>query len=54
LPSSVASRGALRLAKAVGASAQFWLKRQLALDLYMASHDQEELRQLERIEPVAR
>jgi hypothetical protein len=26
---------------------------QLALDLYQASHDEEELRQLERIEPVS-
>jgi plasmid maintenance system antidote protein VapI len=33
---------------------QFWLNGQLALDLYRASHDEEELRQLERIEPVAR
>jgi len=34
--------------------AQFWLTGQLALDLYKASHDEEELRELERIEPVAR
>jgi plasmid maintenance system antidote protein VapI len=33
---------------------EFWLNGQLALDLYRASHDEEELRQLERIEPVAR
>jgi hypothetical protein len=45
---------ALRLAKAFGTSPQFWLNGQLALDLYKASHDEEELRQLERIEPVAR
>ena len=45
---------ALRLARAFGTSAQFWLNGQLALDLYQASHDEEELRQLERIEPVAR
>jgi len=47
-------RAALRLAKALGTSAQFWLNGQLALDLYKASHDEEELRELERIEPVAR
>jgi addiction module HigA family antidote len=43
---------ALRLAKALGTSPQFWLSSQLALDLYRASHDEEELRQLELIEPV--
>jgi hypothetical protein len=35
-------------------SALFWLNGQLALDLYKASHDEEELRELERIEPIAR
>jgi hypothetical protein len=29
------------------------LNGQLALDLYRVSHDEEELRQLERIEPVS-
>ena len=45
---------ALRLAKAFSTSPQLWLNGQLALDLYRASHDEDELRQLERIEPVAR
>jgi addiction module HigA family antidote len=45
---------ALRLAKALGTSAQFWLNGQLAFDLYNASHDEAELRQLDRIEPVSR
>src|SRR5580700_5911656 len=44
---------ALRLAKALGTTPQFWLNGQLALDLYRVSHDEEELRQLERIEPVS-
>ena len=44
---------ALRLARALRTSPQFWLNGQLALDLYKASHNQEELRQLERIEPIA-
>ncbi len=44
---------ALRLAKALGTTPQFWLNGQLALDLYQASHDEEELRQLARIEPVS-
>jgi hypothetical protein len=30
-----------------------WLNGQLALDLYQASHDEEELRQPERIEPIS-
>jgi antitoxin HigA-1 len=45
---------ALRLARAFGTTPQFWLNGQLALDLYQASHDEDELRQLERIEPLSR
>jgi addiction module HigA family antidote len=45
---------ALRLAKALGTTPQSWLNGQLALDLYRASHDEDEIRQLERIEPVSR
>jgi antitoxin HigA-1 len=45
---------AVRLAKAFSTSPQFWLNGQLALDLYKASHDQQELRELERIEPLSR
>lgn len=44
---------ALRLAKALGTTPDFWLNGQLALDLYRASHDEEEIRQLERIEPIS-
>ena len=43
---------ALRLAKALGTTPDFWLNSQLAVDLYLASHDEEELQQLERIQPV--
>jgi addiction module HigA family antidote len=43
---------ALRFAKALGTTPDFWLNGQLALDLYRTSHDAEELRQLERIEPI--
>src|SRR5258706_1747031 len=38
---------ALRLAKALGTSAQFWLNGQLARDLDPASHDKAELHQLQ-------
>jgi addiction module HigA family antidote len=44
---------ALRLAKALGTTPDFWLNGQLALDLYRASHDEKELRQLELIEPIS-
>jgi antitoxin HigA-1 len=43
---------ALRLAKALGTTPDFWLNSQIAIDLYRVSHDEEEIRQLERIEPV--
>jgi len=43
---------ALRLAKALGTTPDFWLNSQMVIDLYYVSHDEEELRQLERIEPV--
>lgn len=43
---------ALRLAKALRTTPDFWLNSQLAIDLYRVAHDEEELRQLERIEPI--
>lgn len=43
---------ALRLAKAFGTSAEFWLNGQLASDLYRVAHDEAEIQQIERIEPV--
>jgi antitoxin HigA-1 len=43
---------ALRLAKALGTTPEFWLNGQMALDLYRASHDVDEIRELKRIEPV--
>lgn len=44
---------ALRLAKAFGTSAEFWLGGQLASDLYRLYHDESEIQEIERIEPVA-
>jgi plasmid maintenance system antidote protein VapI len=52
-PARITPSTALRLAKALGTSAQFWLNGQLALDLYNASHDERELRELERLEPIS-
>lgn len=43
---------ALRLAKALGTTPDFWLSSQLAIDLYRVSKDENELRELERIEPI--
>ena len=45
---------ALRLAKAFGTSPEFWLNGQLALDLYRAINDKEEIEEVERIEPISR
>jgi antitoxin HigA-1 len=49
---SVTPSTALRLAKALGTTPDFWLSSQLAIDLYRVSHDENELRELERIEPI--
>ena len=43
---------ALSLAKAFGTSPEFWLNGQLALDLYQAINDKQELKEVEKIEPV--
>ncbi len=43
---------ALRLAKAFGTSPDFWLNGQLALDLYRAINDKNEIDEVNRIEPV--
>jgi antitoxin HigA-1 len=43
---------ALRLAKAFGTSPEFWLNGQLALDLYRGINDKQEIREVEKIEPV--
>jgi addiction module HigA family antidote len=43
---------ALRLAKAFGTSPEFWLNGQLALDLYRTINDKQEIKEVEKIEPV--
>jgi addiction module HigA family antidote len=42
---------AMRLGKAFGTSAEFWINGQLTLDLYRAEHDERQLRAVERIAP---
>ena len=43
---------ALSLAQAFGTSPEFWLNGQLAPDLYLAINDKQELKEVEKIEPV--
>lgn len=43
---------ALRLAKALGTSPQFWLTGQLVVDLYQATKDEEQMRAVEQIKPL--
>jgi len=43
---------ALRLAKALGTTPEFWLNGQISLDLYKAEHDDEQLRALQQISPI--
>ena len=45
---------ALRLAKAFGASPEFWLNGQLTLDLCRTVIDEKEIGELGRVEPVLR
>ncbi len=44
---------ALRLAKALGTTPEFWLNGQLALDLYRTINDENEAEEVERIEPIS-
>jgi plasmid maintenance system antidote protein VapI len=41
-PRSITPATALRLAKALGTTAEFWLNGQLAVDLYEAEHDEKQ------------
>ena len=42
----------MRLAKAFVTSPEFWLNGQLALDLYRVINDNEEINEVEKIEPA--
>ena len=48
----VTPSAALRLSKAFGTSREFWLNGQLALDLYRVINDNEEINEVEKIEPI--
>lgn len=49
---SITPSTALRLAKALGTTPQFWLNGQLLVDLYRAEHDADEISAVDRITPV--
>ena len=49
---SITPGTAIRLAKALGTTAEYWINGQLAVDLYTAEHDAEQIRALETIRPV--
>jgi antitoxin HigA-1 len=51
---SVTPSTAMRLSKAFGTTPEFWLNGQIAVDLYRAEHDAEQLRAVARITPIQR
>jgi antitoxin HigA-1 len=51
---SVTPATALRLARAFETTPEFWLNGQLAVDLYKAQHDKEQLRAIAQIAPIRR
>jgi antitoxin HigA-1 len=49
---SVTPGTAMRLAKALGTTPEFWINGQLAVDLYRAEHDAEQIRAVAKIKPI--
>jgi antitoxin HigA-1 len=49
---SVTPGTAMRLAKALGTTPEFWINGQLAVDLYRAEHDTEQIRAVAKITPI--
>jgi antitoxin HigA-1 len=43
---------AMRLARALGTTPEFWLNGQTAVDLYRAEHDEDQIRIVEMITPI--
>jgi addiction module HigA family antidote len=50
---SVTPGTAMRLAKALGTTPEFWINGQLAVDLYRAEHDVEQIRAVAKITPIS-
>jgi len=49
---SITPGTAMRLAKALGTTPEFWINGQLAVDLYRAEHDAEQVRAVAKIPPI--
>jgi addiction module HigA family antidote len=49
---SITPGTAMRLAKALGTTPEFWINGQIALDLYRAEHDAEHIRAVANITPI--
>jgi addiction module HigA family antidote len=43
---------AMRLAKALGTTPEFWINGQIAVDLYRAEHDADQIRAVAKINPI--
>jgi antitoxin HigA-1 len=44
---------AMRLGKALGTTPEFWINGQIAVDLYRAEHDPEQVRAVAKIKPIS-
>jgi antitoxin HigA-1 len=49
---SITPGTAMRLAKALGAIPEFWINGQIAVDLYRAEHDADQIRAVAKITPI--
>jgi antitoxin HigA-1 len=49
---SITPGTAMRLAKALGTTPEFWINGQMALDLYRAEHDADHIRAVAKIKPI--
>jgi antitoxin HigA-1 len=49
---SITPATAMRLAKALGTTPEFWINGQIAVDLYRAEHDAEQIRAVAKIKPI--
>ena len=49
---SITPGTAMRLAKALGTTSEFWINGQIAVDLYKAEHDEKQIRAVEKITPI--
>ena len=49
---SVTPGTAMRLAKALGTTPEFWINGQIAVDLYRAEHDADQIRAVAKITPI--